>query len=100
MPIKLKSHICHVCDVKQRNDIAGRFCSTDCEKQHVNEHAAIRERLEKEGFVRSEETPNLWSKAGVSVTEESCFERGIDQVLGQHQSVISNPTVRTNRKRK
>lgn len=99
MPRK-RDHICHTCGTKQRNDLSGRFCSDECAKQHADEHTAIRQRLEKEGFVRSEETPNLWSKAGVSVTEESCFERGIDQVLTQHQSVITNPTIRINRKRK
>jgi hypothetical protein len=100
MAKKLKLHMCHACGAKQRNDIAGRFCNDECEKQHASDHADLREQLQNEGFIRNSVSPNLWSKDGVSVSEQQCYERGIDQVLTQHQSVVNNPTVRINRKRK
>ena len=78
MARKQKLHDCHACGAKQRNDVAGRFCEEGCEKQHAADHDDIRERLEAEGFIRNRDAPNLWSKDGVSVTEQECYERGVD----------------------
>ena len=100
MANRQKLHDCHACGAKQRNDVAGRFCTNECEKQHAADHDNIRERLEAEGFVRDSEIPNLWSKSGVSVTEQECYERGVDSVLVQHRSVVANPAVAVNRKRR
>jgi hypothetical protein len=100
MANRQKLHGCHACGAKQRNDVAGRFCSDECEKQHAADHDDVRKCLEAEGFIRNSEIPNLWSKGGVSVTEQECYERGIDSVLVRHQAVVANPAVPVNRKRR
>ena len=98
MPRKRKLHACHACGAKQLND-GSRFCGTECERQHAEDHSGIRTRLQAEGFTRNGTTPNMWSKDGVSVTEEECYAHGIDKILTRHQSVVLNPAVPVTRKR-
>lgn len=95
-----KLHDCHACGAKQRNDIAGRFCGEECATQHAADHEDIRKQLEAEGFIRNADAPNLWSKDGVSVSEQECYERGLEAVLALHQAVVANPAVPVNRKRR
>ncbi len=93
---KRKQHSCHHCGTNTQREHGGfRFCGDECEKQHDAEHGSIRERLQAEGFVQHPETPNIWSKAGVSVTEHECYQRGIEAVLEKHQSVVTNPALAT-----
>jgi hypothetical protein len=91
---KRKQHSCHHCGTNTQESNGGfRFCGDECEKQHDAEHCSIREQLQAEGFVQNPETPNIWSKAGVSITEGACYQRGIDDVLAKHQSVVTNPAL-------
>lgn len=91
---KRKQHDCHHCGTSTQESNGGfRFCGAECEKQHDMEHRAIRECLKAEGFMQSAETPNIWAKDGVLVTEELLYEGGVADGLAKHQAVVANPSV-------
>ena len=65
---------------------AGLCCGDDCAKQHEAAREQIRKDLSAGGFTQNAETPNLWTKDGVSITEEHVKHAGMAVAMQQHAS--------------
>lgn len=68
---------------------AGLFCGKDCEDAHCSAMDDHRKSLTDAGFVQHPETPNIWHKDGVALTEEQVKHVGFEKAVRQHGSAVA-----------
>lgn len=73
---------------------AGLFCGSDCQMQHeaYTENATFD--LKAAGFEQHPETPNIWHKDGVAITEEQVKHVGFEKAVRQHGSAAAEHEVK------
>ncbi len=80
---------CRHCGTQFRRSAgAGLFCGDNCELAHDKANASNRESLLSAGFTQHEETPNIWVKDGVAVTEEQVKHQGLVKALHKHAGAV------------
>lgn len=81
---------CHHCGKPfRRAPGAGRFCGDTCEKAHAAAMDQHRKSLTDAGFLQHSETPNLWLKDGVAISEEQVKNIGFEKAMRKHQSAAA-----------
>jgi hypothetical protein len=68
---------------------AGLECGSDCEQAYINAMDAHRKALSAAGFVQHPETPNVWHKDGVAITEEQVKHVGFEKAIRKHTSAVA-----------
>lgn len=66
---------------------AGLFCSPRCEKAHRAHVERTAGQLVARGFKRNAKAPNVFTKDGISITQEQVKQHGLKEILKLHASV-------------
>lgn len=89
----MRAKACHYCGkhdtetVMQQN--GGRFCSDGCAIAYQSDIEKAATSLAANGFERSPETPNLYTKDGVSLTVEEVMNEGLGSSLARHTAIVA-----------
>jgi hypothetical protein len=90
MPRSRQPLKCYHCKTSfPRTPGAGLFCGKDCEDAHCAAIEDNRKQLTDAGFVQHPETPNIWQKDGVAVTEEQVKHVGFEKAVQLHASHLA-----------
>lgn len=81
----MKTPICRACGGKVL--YGNLYCSKECGQQHSAERLVPE--LEAQGFVRDENTPNIFRKNGIAITLEATRHVGLETALRQHEHAQS-----------
>jgi len=73
---------------------AGLCCGPGCEDKYKATTEQNRKALADAGFVQHPETPNIWHKDGVAVTEEQVKHHGIEKTIHLHAGAVAEHAAR------